>query len=106
MQKNDPTMICTLKRVLLTPPPTFTFGLLSDRLEKHAPDKVSAVPTLRMFLPCHEREDGFSVVVGLLFTGRSGVLAIVGQFIHPSKVTDGVAEEEGISVSVLSVISS
>ena len=48
-----------------------------------------------MFLPCHEREDGFSVVVGLLFAGRPGVLAVVGQLVHTAQVTDGVAEEEG-----------
>lgn len=51
--------------------------------------------TLRMFLPCHEREDGFSVVVGLLFTGCARVLAIVSQLIHPAQVTDGVTKEEG-----------
>lgn len=37
LQKNDPTMICILKSVLLTPPQTFTFGLLSDRLERNTP---------------------------------------------------------------------
>lgn len=52
--------------------------------------------TFWMFLPRHEGEDGFSVVVRLLFTGRAGILAIVGQFIHPTQVTDGVAEgQEG-----------
>lgn len=56
--------------------------------------KMSAVLALRMFLPCHEREDGFSVVVGLLFTGCARVLAIVGQFIHTTQVTDGVTEGE------------
>lgn len=50
------------------------------------------VRTLRMFLPRHEGQDGFSVVIGLLFTGRTGVLAIISQFIHPAQVTDGVAE--------------
>lgn len=46
-----------------------------------------------VFLPRHQREDGFSVVVGLLFTGCAGVLAIVCQFLHPAEVTDGVTTE-------------
>jgi len=55
---------------------------------------VFSVLTLRMFLPSHKREDGFCVVVGLLFAGCTGVLAVVGQLVHPTQVADGVAKEK------------
>lgn len=47
-----------------------------------------------MLLSCHQRENGFSVVIGLLFTGCTRVFAIVCQFIHSAQVTYCVAAEE------------
>ena len=47
-----------------------------------------------MFFTRHEGEDGFRIVVGLLFAGCTRVLAVVGQLIHPAQVTDGGAKEE------------
>ena len=74
--------------------PLSPLAYFSDTVWGNRLNDVSAAPTFRMFLPCHEGEDGFSVVVGLLFTRCARVLAIVGQFIHPAQVADGVAEEE------------
>lgn len=50
--------------------------------------------TFGMPLSCHERENGFSVVVGLLLAGCTRVFAIVCQFIHSAQVADSVAAEE------------
>lgn len=50
--------------------------------------------TFRMPLSCHQREYSFRVVVGLLFTGRTRVFAVVCQFIHSAQVADGVAAEK------------
>ena len=50
------------------------------------------LPTLRVLLACDERQDGLGVVVGLLLTGSTRVLPVVGQLIHTTQVTDGVAE--------------
>lgn len=47
-----------------------------------------------MPLSRHQREYGFSIVIGLLFTGCTGVFAVVCQFIHSTQVADGVAAEK------------
>lgn len=49
--------------------------------------------TFGMPLSCHQRENGFSVVVGLLLTRRARVFTVVCQFIHSAQVADGVAAE-------------
>lgn len=79
------------------PPQLFNFDLLfflPCLKRKKSPIEALALLTLRMFFTRHERQDGFCVVVGLLFTGCTRVFAVVGQLIHPSQVTDGVAKGE------------
>lgn len=51
-----------------------------------------------MPLSCHQREYGFRIVVGLLFTGCTGVFTVVCQFIHSTQVADSVAAEKAETV--------
>lgn len=67
-----------------TPPPPQLWG-----------NRVKLFFTFCVFLPCHEGQDGFGVVVRLLLAGRPRVLAVVGQLVHPAQVTDGVTGGEG-----------
>lgn len=50
--------------------------------------------TIGVFLAGHERQDGFGIVVGLLFTGSAWILAVVGQFIDSAQITDCVTIKE------------
>lgn len=51
--------------------------------------------TFWVFLPRHEGQDGFGVVVRLLLAGRPRVFAVVGQFVHAAQVADGITGGEG-----------
>lgn len=68
--------------------------LLKDQTVMSESNSLNTRLTFGMLLSRHQRENGFSVVVGLLFTGRTGVFAIVCQFIHSAQVAYGVAAEE------------
>lgn len=58
---------------------------------------ASSLPTFRVFLPGHQRQDSLSVIVGLLFTRSSRIFPIIGQFINATQVTDGVTRNNVIS---------
>ena len=38
----------------------------------------------------HEAKNGFSIFVGLLFAGRSGIFSVVGEFLNSSQIANGV----------------
>lgn len=68
--------------------------LLNDQIVMFENNLLNSRLTFGMPLSCHQRENGFSVVVGLLLTGRTRVFTVVCQFIHSAQVTDGVAAED------------
>jgi len=50
--------------------------------------------TIRVFLTGHEGEDGLSIIICLLFTRSSWILAVIGQFIDTTQVTNCITMSE------------
>ena len=51
--------------------------------------------TIRMHLLGHKGEDGLGVVKCLRSTGGTRIFTVIGQFLAPTEVTDGVTDKGG-----------
>ena len=78
-------MMSTLPAARTTTPDTHT--------HTHNSQVTTRVPTIRMHLLSHEREDGLGVLKRLRSAGCTRILAVVSQLLATTEVTDGVTEE-------------